>query len=392
MNYNFSSRMGNLKASAIREILKLTADPNVISFAAGSPSIKAFPNEIIEKITADILKNNPFLALQYNITEGYAPLREVLKEMMKTRYNMSTENNNLVVTTGAQQAIELTTKVLINKGDTIIAENPTFLGSLNSFKSYEANLVGVPVLEDGIDISQLEKALIANENTKFIYVIPNFQNPTGVTMSLEKRKAVYALASKYDVLILEDNPYGDLRFTGEHIPTIKSMDTENRVIYCGSFSKVLSPGLRVGYCFAPDEIIEKVVVCKQCADVHTTILSQMICYEFLTKYNFDEHISYLCDIYKHKAQLMMGEMAEKLDKSITFTKPEGGLFIWCTLPQDVDMMEFCKTAVLNKVAVVPGSAFLTDESIGSNSFRVNFSTPSDEDIVKGIDILSKIKL
>ena len=392
MNYNFSSRMGNLKASAIREILKLTADPNVISFAAGSPSIKAFPNEIIEKITADILKNNPFLALQYNITEGYAPLREVLKEMMKTRYNMSTENNNLVVTTGAQQAIELTTKVLINKGDTIIAENPTFLGSLNSFKSYEANLVGVPVLEDGIDISQLEKALIANENTKFIYVIPNFQNPTGVTMSLEKRKAVYALASKYNVLILEDNPYGDLRFDGEHIPTIKSIDTENRVIYCGSFSKVLSPGLRVGYCFAPDEIIEKVVVCKQCADVHTTILSQMICYEFLTKYNFDEHISYLCDIYKHKAQLMMGEMAEKLDKSITFTKPEGGLFIWCTLPQAVDMMEFCKTAVLNKVAVVPGSAFLTDESIGSNSFRVNFSTPSDEDIVKGIDILSKIKL
>ena len=392
MNYNFSSRMGNLKASAIREILKLTADPNVISFAAGSPSIKAFPNEIIEKITADILKNNPFLALQYNITEGYAPLREVLKEMMKTRYNMSTENNNLVVTTGAQQAIELTTKVLINKGDTIIAENPTFLGSLNSFKSYEANLVGVPVLEDGIDISQLEKALIANENTKFIYVIPNFQNPTGVTMSLGKRKAVYALASKYNVLILEDNPYGDLRFDGEHIPTIKSIDTENRVIYCGSFSKVLSPGLRVGYCFAPDEIIEKVVVCKQCADVHTTILSQMICYEFLTKYNFDEHISYLCDIYKHKAQLMMGEMAEKLDKSITFTKPEGGLFIWCTLPQAVDMMEFCKTAVLNKVAVVPGSAFLTDESIGSNSFRVNFSTPSDEDIVKGIDILSKIKL
>ena len=392
MNYKFSSRMDNLKASAIREILKLTADPNVISFAAGSPSIKAFPNEIIEKITADILKNNPFLALQYNITEGYAPLREVLKEMMKTRYNMSTENNNLVVTTGAQQAIELTTKVLINKGDTIIAETPTFLGSLNSFKSYEANLVGVPVLEDGIDILELEKALITNENTKFIYVIPNFQNPTGVTMSFEKRKAVYALASKYDVLILEDNPYGDLRFTGEHIPTIKSMDTENRVIYCGSFSKVLSPGLRVGYCFAPDEIIEKVVVCKQCADVHTTILSQMICYEFLTKYNFDEHISYLCDIYKHKAQLMMGEMAEKLDKSITFTKPEGGLFIWCTLPQDVDMMEFCKTAVLNKVAVVPGSAFLTDESIGSNSFRVNFSTPSDEDIVKGIDILSKIKL
>ena len=392
MNYNFATRLDNLHASAIREILKLTADPSVISFAAGSPATAALKSDMIAEITADILKNNPILALQYNITEGYSPLRDLLINLMKSRYNQGKDFDKLLVTTGAQQAIELAAKVLINKGDTIICENPSFLGSLNSFKSYEANLVGVDVLDDGIDTKMLEEKLIQNPQTKFIYLIPNFQNPTGVTMSAKKRIEVYELAKKYDTLILEDNPYGDLRFTGENIPTIKSLDTEGRVIYCGSFSKVLAPGLRVGYAYAPQEIIEKMVVVKQCADVHSTILSQLICYEFLTKYDFNAHIDNLCDIYRHKANLMLCEIEKHFDKRIKFTKPEGGLFIWCTLPDHVDMMEFCKTAVLNKVAVVPGSAFLIDEKNGSQSFRMNFSTPSDDDIINGIKILSTLKI
>lgn len=390
MAYQFASRMGGLHASAIREILKFTADPSVISFAAGNPAPEAFPVEAVEKITAEILKENPIGALQYSISEGYTPLRETLKADLKNRLHIGTENDDLIITSGAQQAIEHCCKVMCSPGDTLICENPSFIGSLNAFKSYEVNLVGVEVESDGISIEKLEEALKANPNTKLLYVIPNFQNPSGATMSLAKRKAVYELCKRYGVLILEDNPYGELRFSGQDIPSIKSMDTDGIVLYCGSFSKVLSPGLRVGYLCAPKEVIQKVVVVKQTSDVHTNILAQMICFKFMTEYDFPAHLEHLREIYRRKSSLMLGEMRRQLNPLVTWNEPEGGLFIWCRLPDGVDMMNFCTKAVQKKVAVVPGTAFLPSDSDHTQCFRLNHSTPTDDQIVRGIELLGKM--
>lgn len=390
MDYNFATRMDGMKASAIREILKYTADPEVISFAAGSPASEAFPVQLITEITADIMAKNPIGALQYNISEGYTPLRNKLKEQVKTRYSIGKDFDDLIVTSGAQQAVELACKVLCNKGDTIICENPSFIGSLNAFKSYEVNLVGVEMEKDGINIEKLEDALKNNPNTKILYLIPNFQNPTGTTMSFEKRQAVYNMCKKHGVVILEDNPYGELRFKGQDVKNIKSLDEDGIVIYCGSFSKVLAPGLRVGFMCAPKEIVSKVVVVKQVSDVHTNIFSQLICDGFLERVDFDEHVKGLRALYRNKFNLMLDNIKANLNSKITFTEPEGGLFLWGTLPKNVNMMEFCRRSVENKVAIVPGSAFMPSEEYKTQSFRLNFSTPSDEKIIKGIEILGEL--
>lgn len=390
MDYKFADRMAGLKPSAIREILKSTADPNVISFAAGNPAPEAFPIKDIEEITTNILAKTPIEALQYSITEGYLPLRNILKADLLNRHKIGKGFDELIITSGAQQAIELACKVMCNPHDTIICENPSFIGSLNSFRSYDVDLVGVDVESDGISIDGLKQALNDNPNTKLVYLIPNFQNPTGITMSLEKRKACYDICREHGVLILEDNPYGELRFEGEAIQTIKSMDEDGIVIYCGSFSKVLAPGLRVGYIVAPSEIIQKIVVCKQGGDVHSNILAQMICYNFMESYNYEQHIKALQNIYRNKCSLMMRLLKKHLNPKIHYTHPEGGLFIWCTLPQNVDMQGFCRKAVQNKVAVVPGDAFLPETSMPTQSFRINFSTPTDEQIIKGIEILGEL--
>lgn len=391
MNYIFSDKIAGLKASAIREILKFTADPSVTSFAAGNPAPEAFPIDAINEISAKLLKDNPILALQYSITEGYTPLREIMKERMTKENNYRSEIDDLIITSGAQQANELSCKVMLNEGDTLICEAPSFIGSLNSFKSYNVNLVGVELEEDGINLEKLEETIKASKNVKLLYLIPNFQNPTGLTMSFEKRKAVLALAEKYDFLILEDNPYGYLRISGEDIPSIKSMDTNGRVIYTGSFSKIIAPGLRVGYVSAPKEIVQKIVVCKQVADVHSNIWAQSVCYEFLTKYDFDQHLKDLKEIYKKKCNLMLDNIAKNFSSKIAYTKPEGGLFIWCTLPEGSDMMGFCAKAVQEyKIAVVPGTAFMISERDVTHSFRINFSTPTDEQIIKGCATLGKL--
>ncbi|HHZ05297.1 MAG TPA: PLP-dependent aminotransferase family protein [Clostridiales bacterium] len=390
MNYTFSDRVSNLKPSAIREIFKYAADPQVISLSAGNPSPEAFPVKAISEISQKIFKENPIAALQYSVTEGYAPLRSHLKEYMKEKHNIGAAFDDLIVTSGAQQVMDLAAKSLCNEGDTVICEAPSFIGSLNSFRSYNAKLCGVPMDSDGINIEKLENALQTKKNVRFMYLIPNFQNPSGITMSLEKRKAVYELAKKYGVLIIEDNPYGDLRYSGEYIPTIKSMDTEGLVIYVGSFSKVLSPGIRVGWCVAPQQIISKMVVCKQGQDVHTNIWSQMVAYEFMTKYDFDGHITFLQNLYRKKADLMMNLLDEHLAPQVTYNRINGGLFIMCQLPNNINMTDFCKQAVLRKVCVVPGNAFLTDESQPCQLFRVNFSTPTDEQLIKGVEILGKL--
>ena len=333
---------------------------------------------------------DPILALQYSLTEGYPKLREQLKERMQREGNFDPERDELIITSGAQQANELTAKVLCDEGDTLVCEAPSFIGSLNAFKSYNVDLCGIELQNDGINVDELEKTL-KEKRVKLIYLIPNFQNPTGLTMSLEKREKVYALAKQYGAVILEDNPYGDLRFAGENVRSVKSMDKDGIVVYSGTFSKVLAPGIRVGYVSGPKEIISKIVVCKQVSDVHTNIWAQVLASKFLEQCDMDKHLASLREIYKKKCNLMLDEINKNFSSKIKCTKPEGGLFIWCTLPDDCDMMQFCNRAVQEyKVALVPGSAFMVNESDKTTSFRVNFSTPTDDQIVKGCELVGKL--
>lgn len=385
----FSYRISGVQPSAIREILKSTADPGVISFAAGNPAPEAFPVDEIRRISDDIFREEPISALQYSITEGYPKLRQWLKKDMSDKGNFGENEDELIITSGAQQAIETCAKIFCNEGETIICEKNSFIGSLNAFRSYNAKLVGVETDNDGMIPEKLEEALKENPRTAFIYVIPNFQNPTGITTSLERRKAILELAYKYNVLIVEDNPYGDLRFVGIDVPTIKSLDKKGHVIYAGSFSKVLSPGLRVGYMIATKMIISKATVALQTSTVHTNIWAQMVAYRFVTEVNFEEHLERLREIYKNKCSLMLNSLKFSMPRSISFTEPEGGLFIWGTLPLG-DMQAFCRAAAAEKVAVVPGNAFLVDERQPCLSFRMNYSTPTDDQIEKGVEILSKV--
>lgn len=390
MDYYFSKRISGLQPSAIREILKATQDPAIIPFAAGNPDAASFPIDEVKKISAEIFEAAPVTALQYGVTEGYRPLIERLTKFVKDRYNIDKDLDSLIVTSGAQQVMDLATKALCDLGDTVICECPSFIGSLNCFRSYGCNLAGVPVEADGMNIEKLEEAIKNAVNPRFIYTIPNFQNPSGATMSLEKRKAVYELAKKYGLLILEDNPYGDLRVSGEDIPSIKSFDEDGIVIYAGSFSKLLAPGIRVGYIVAPSPIIAKMTVGKQASDVHTPVFSQMLVDKWMEQNDIEAHIEKIREIYRRKLNLMCDLIDSELGDFVKYVRPEGGLFVWCELPENVNMLEFVKDCIANKVAVVPGTAFMINDE-ETNCFRMNFSTPSDEKIVEGMKILGKVK-
>lgn len=390
MNYSFAERMTAMKPSIIREILKSSSGQSVIPFAAGNPASETFPLEAIRTFTTQILADHPVAALQYGVTEGYDPLREHLLEHLQQRFGIDTTGNSLMVVSGAQQGIELACKIFCNEGDTIICESPSFIGSLNTFRTAGVRLAGVPMEQDGIHLEQLEHALQTEHNVKLIYLIPSFQNPTGITTSAEKRKAIYALAKQYNVVILEDNPYGELRFHGDDVPTLKAIDDEQLVIYVGSFSKVLSAGLRVGYVLAPEEIIQKMAVAKQGEDVHTAILPQMIAHKFMTEYDYEGHIQLVRDVYRRKSDLMRRSLEQYMDASVAYTQPDGGLFLWCELPPNMPMLAYCKQAAASGVAVVPGNAFLVNESEPCNALRLNFSTPSDEQIVRGVEILGQV--
>lgn len=391
MDYIFSDRISSLQPSAIREILKSTSDPSVISFAAGNPAPEAFPVDEVREISAKLLQERPIDALQYGVTEGYTPLRETIGKYMKEKHNVGKDFDRVLITSGAQQVMDLTTKILCNEGDVILSEAPSFIGSLNCFRSYKTQLRGIPVEDDGINLEALEKALQEEKNAKFLYVIPNFQNPSGVTMSLEKRKGVYELAKKYGIIILEDNPYGDLRVSGEFLPSIKSFDEDGIVIYAGSFSKIFAPGVRVGYVVAPEQLIAKMTVGKQVSDVHTTIYCQLLINEWMNNYDVSAHLEKIREIYRKKLNLMCDMIDSELGDFVTYVRPEGGLFVWCKLPEHVDMLKFCKVAAENKVAVVPGTAFMTSDDDKTQCIRLNFSTPSDEKIIEGMKILGKVK-
>ncbi len=390
MEYTISNKLAALKPSAIREIFKSLTDPTIISFAAGNPSPLSFPSEDLAELSADIFKNQANVALQYGITEGYMPLRKAVEERMKNVFGIGRDFDETIITTGGQQGIELATKALCNEGDVVICENPSFIGALNAFRALGATPVGVPLNDDGIDTEILEKTLAETPNARFIYVIPTFHNPAGITSTLENRQKVYALAKKYGVMILEDNPYGELRFAGENVPTYKSFDEDGIVLYCSSFSKILSAGMRIGYICGPQAVISKMVVAKQVEDVHTNLFFQMLCHRFMTERDLDAHIAKIREIYRQKAELMLAELDKNMPKCVKYTRPEGGLFLWCTLPNGTDSSEFIKKALEKKVAVVPGTAFNCDTEAPSDSFRLNYSMPSDEDIVRGIGILSDI--
>lgn len=387
MDFSFSDNTKPLRPSAIREIFKSLVDPSVISFAAGNPSPQSFPVGQFKTFVDEILDKDASAALQYGITEGYTPLRADVLERNKRIFGIGEEYDAAIITSGGQQGIDLTAKVLCSKGDAVICEDPTFIGALNAFRAHGLDTVGVPMRGGSIDPDELEAIVKKTKNAKLLYLIPTFQNPTGRTMPLEVRKECLRIAQKYGLIILEDNPYGELRFSGEDIPTIKSMDKEGMVVYCGSFSKILSSGMRVGYVICHGDIASKIAVCKQVNDVHTNLLCQMVCHKFMTEFDLDGHIKSIRELYKKKAKLMTGRLDEIGSDRIEYTKPDGGLFIWASLPGYKDHDGFVKLLAERKLCVVPGRTFNCDENEPSYGFRLNYSTPTDEQIIKGTEIL-----
>ncbi len=389
MSYTVSEKFAAMKPSATREILKATSDPNVIAFAGGSPAVEAFPCEEVKKLTAEILEENPVSALVYGISEGYEPLRQTVKAWLKKRNNIGTSDDTVIITSGGTQIMDIVTRVMTNEGDTVICENPSFIGSLNCFRSHGCKLKGVPIESDGMDVVALEKTVKETPNAKFIYTIPNFQNPGGTTLSMQKRKQMYRIAKENNLLILEDDPYGNLRVEGEDVPAIKTLDEDGIVLYAGSFSKILAPGIRVAFAVVPKKITKAFTIGKQVSDVHTAVLNQMIVDRWFKEYDVDEHIDEIRKIYRRKLNLMC-DCLDKYCPSLEYVRPQGGLFIWVKLPNNVPMQEYCKCLLQKGVAVVPGTAFLTDENAPSSYIRLNFSTPDDESIVKGVQIMGEV--
>lgn len=387
----FSDKVKDLEASAIREIFKLLDKPGIISFAGGAPDPELFPCEQLARAASDVLLNNGKVALQYGVTEGYTPLRDWVKARLISQGIISEGDfNETIIVSGGQQGIDLAAKSLLNPGDGVVCELPSFVGGLNCFRSYNAEIYGVTVKSDGIDMEELEELLRAHRNIKVIYTIATFQNPSGITMSLEKRKKLLKLADEYDFIIFEDNPYGELRFDGEDVQTMKSMDTEGRVVYLGSFSKILSPGLRLGFTSCHKDLMERMIICKQVQDVHTNVFAQMTAYEYVKNNSIDEHIARLRKVYGEKCRFMCECMDKYFPKSVTHTTPQGGIFLFCEMPEGHDTKELMAKAVERGVAFVPGSTTMIDDKASYSTFRMNYSTASFEQIENGIKILGDL--
>jgi len=384
----FADRTNLVKPSETREILKVTERPEVISFAGGLPAPELFPVEALKNSCNAVLNEEGAASLQYSTTEGYIPLREAINQRMKGMKINSTIDK-ILITSGSQQAIDLTGRIFINEGDTIICESPTYLAAINAFKSYNPKFVEVVMDDDGMVMEELEKKLKEHPNTKFIYTIPDFQNPTGRTLKLERRKKMIELANQYDVLIVEDNPYGAIRFAGETLPPVKYFDTEGRVIYISTFSKIFTPGLRLGWICADEPFIEKYVAFKQTADLHTDSFAQRITAKYLELYNIEEHINNIKAVYKERCTVMLSCIEEFFPKNLSYSKPEGGLFIWVELPESVDSRELFAECLANNVAFVPGSPFFPNGT-ENNALRLNYSNMPIEKIREGMKRMGEV--
>jgi len=385
-----------MKSSAIRELLKLTEQPDVISFAGGLPAPEVFPYEEFREACNVVLKTHGPVALQYGTTEGYLPLRQMIARHTR-RFGIEVTEENIMITSGSQKALDLLGKIFINEGDQVLVESPTYLGAMQAWNIYGAEYVTVPSDENGLVTDELEAALRAG--VKFIYVLPNFQNPTGVTIPLERRLRLVELADRYGVPIIEDDPYGQLRFEGSHIPSIVVLDEKlhpqndgcytGNVIYLSTFSKTLAPGIRLAWVIAPPEVIRKLVVAKQGTDLNTAVFNQIVAYEVAHGGFLNKHIEHICSVYHERRDVMLDALEEHMPAGVKWTHPNGGLFLWTTLPDGMNTVELFKEAVEQKVAYVPGASFHPCGG-GENTMRLNFSYASPEMINEGISRLARV--
>ncbi len=393
----YALRTHGMQSSAIRELLKLTQEPDLISFAGGLPAPEMFPIDQVKMACDTVLSEVGAQALQYSTTEGYPPLREMLVRHM-ARYGIVVDVDNIVITTGSQQALDLIGKLLINSGDRILTENPSYLGALQAFTAYQAQYVTVPLDDEGLQVARLEAAL--RTGPKFMYILPNFQNPTGVTLSLTRRYDLIALAEEYGIPIVEDDPYGQLRYEGEHLKPLVVLDAEyegcegtgsytGNVIYTSTFSKTLAPGLRLGWIVAPKDVVSKLVQMKQGTDLHTSSFDQMVAYEVARGGFLDRHVRNIREVYSRRRNLMLQTMEETFPAEMRWTRPQGGLFLWASTPESIDTADLLKDAVQQKVAFVPGHSFHPVGG-GHNTMRLNFSNASDAMIVEGIRRLALV--
>ena len=394
--YRYANRTKRMGSSVIRELLKLTEQPDIISFAGGLPAPDVFPIQQFKEACNYVLENNGPQALQYSASEGYRPLREMIARHTG-RYNVQIEPDNVFITSGSQQALDFIGRVFINQGDHIVVESPTYLGALQAWNAYGAQYISVPSDEHGMIVDKLEEAL--RIGPKFIYVLPNFQNPTGTTLSLERRQQLVELADRYGVPIIEDDPYGQLRYEGEHLPSVVMLDSKHQncngssytgnVIYMSTFSKLLAPGLRLAWVVAPKEVIRKLVHSKQAADLHTATFNQVVAYEMGKGGFIDEHVKVIRQVYKERRDVMLETMDELFPSEVHWTHPEGGMFLWGILPQGMDSAEVFKQAVERKVAFVPGASFHPNGG-GQNTLRINFSYSNPDEIREGITRLGTL--
>ena len=386
---NFADRMNRMKVSDIRELLKLTQQPEIISFAGGLPAPELFPVDDIKAATDAVLEENGRVALQYGQTEGWLPLRQHIADRLAAKNAIVTDPENIILTAGSQQGLDYIGKLFLNPGDVVVMESPSYLGAINAFNAYEPNFVEVPTDDGGMIMEELDRILTETENVKLIYVIPDFQNPSGRTWSLERRKKFMEIIKKHGIPAIEDNPYGDLRFKGEYQPALKSMDDEGLIIYMGTFSKILAPGYRVAWICANDEIVGKVNLIAQAAALQTSTISALVISKYLDMFDVDEHVEKIREVYKHRCELMINTMRECFPPEARFTDPDGGLFTWVELPETINTRELASKALEKKVAFVPGSGFFPN---GGNNccMRLNYSCMPDDRIVEGIHRLADV--
>jgi DNA-binding transcriptional MocR family regulator len=382
-----SRRAGGLYGSMTRKLMHVMSDPEVISFGGGLPAWDLFPVEQVREVANHVLSIDGPATLQYSTSEGYGPLREEITKRYRARgFDISVDH--VVIDTGSMQGIDLTAKLLLDEGDTVVVGDPTFLTALQAFSFYQANYITLPLDDQGMQVDKLPRVLESHD-VKLIYVMPTFQNPSGRTLSLERRRQLLDTASRYGVPILEDDAYGDLRYDGEPLPTLKALDKEESVIYLGSFSKTLSPGLRVGFVIGPAAIMEQLIFAKQAADLHTSVLPQRIAHEFLQQDLLDPHVSKMIQSYRQRRDAMLNAMERFFPAHVCWTRPEGGIFLWVTLPGDMDAGRMFDRAVAEKVVYVPGANYFANGG-GKNTMRLNFSAYGEEIISEGIHRLAHV--